>query len=98
MTHTGCLHEDFEEGVAFGRVRGFRLLLANLYDDDEGGPAVLEEIGDCAMCLRGLVYFLTSLSSSLSVAYAERAGRDRTAAVQQVEKQLEGALDELRQL
>jgi hypothetical protein len=90
--------EDFEEGVAFGKVRGFRLLLARLYEDDEDGPAVLEEIGDCAMCLRGLIYFLTSLASSLSVAVAERAGRDRDAAVQQVEKQLDEALDELRQL
>ncbi|WP_454560871.1 hypothetical protein [Mycobacterium haemophilum] len=98
MTHMGCVYDDPDAALAFGQVRGHRLVLASLYDDDEDGRAVLEEIGDCAECLRCLVLFLAAMAGSIGVRLAEMAGQDRDAAVQQFEKQLGEALDELRHL
>lgn len=99
MRHVGCAYDDPDAALAFGQVRGYRLILASLYDDEDDFHAVLEkEIGDCAECLRLLARFLAGVAGSIGAHLAEMAGQDRDAAVRQFEKQLGEALDKLRQM
>jgi hypothetical protein len=88
-THSGCCW-DYPEDVAlaYGKVRGIKLALNSLYDDDDASAAVLDEIGDCAECLRCLVRFLAGLAGSLGVSVAEAHGADESAAIRQFEKML----------
>lgn len=88
-THEGCFW-DFPEDVALahGKVRGIKLALNSLYEDDDASNAVLEEIGDCVQCLRNITRFLAGLSGSLGVSVAENYGADESAAIAQFEKML----------
>jgi hypothetical protein len=83
--------------LAFGQVRGYRLVLASLHDDDDASGTVLDEIGDCAECLRCMARFLAALAGSIGESMAELAGQDHDAAVRQFEKQLGEAIDKLPQ-
>ncbi len=88
-THPGCAL-DFPEDVAlaYGKVRGIKLALTSLYDDDNASEAVLDEIGDCAVCFRHMNRFLAGLAGSLGVAVAEAHGGDEADAIRQYEKML----------
>ena len=48
MAHRGCALDDPDAALAFGKVRGYRLVLASLHEDDDASVTVLDEIGDCA--------------------------------------------------
>jgi hypothetical protein len=98
MAHLGCIYDDTDTALAFGKVRGYRLVLANLRDDENDFSAVEDEIGDCAGCLRCLMRFLAGLAGSMCVTVAELYDQDEDAVVRQVEKQLDHALDELGRL
>lgn len=88
-THTGC-YMDYPEDVvlAYGKVRGIKLALYSLRDDDEASDAVLDEVGDCAVCLRHLIRFLAGLAGSLGESVAVAHGADKAAALRQYEKML----------
>jgi hypothetical protein len=81
---------DYPEDVAlaYGKVRGTKLALNSLYEDDDAASAVLDEIGDCVECLRCLIRFFAGLASSLGVAVAEAHGADESAAIRQFNKML----------
>lgn len=89
-THPGCCW-DYPDDVAlaYGKVRGIKLVLNDLYDDDDVSRAVLDEIGDCAECLRHLVRFLSGLAGSLGGSLAEAYGADESAAIQRFEEMLD---------
>ena len=82
-THSGCIW-DYPEDVAlaYGKVRGIKLALSSLLDDDESA-AILEEVGDCVECLRGLIRFFAGLAGSLGVALAEAHGGGEADAIRQ---------------
>lgn len=88
-THEGCVWDYPEDvAIAFAEVRGCRLTLASVQDDDAAATAVLDEIGDCVECLRCMSRFLAGMAGSIAVALAENAGADAQAAVQQLESEL----------
>lgn len=93
-THPGCVW-DYPEDVAtgYGEVRGLRLVLASLRDDDADDSPILDEMGDCTQCLRCMVRFLAGMAGSLAEALADTAGGDRVTAIRQVEKQTTDAND-----
>jgi hypothetical protein len=88
-THSGCAL-DYPEDVALahGTVRGYKLVLAAIRDDESASEALVDEIGDCAECLRHMIRFLAGMAASLGVAIAEHAGADEAAAIRQLELQL----------
>jgi hypothetical protein len=80
MAHRGCALDDPDAALAFGKVRGYRLVLASLHEDDDASVTVLDEIGDCAECLRCQIRFLARLAGSLGANVAECYGQDQAAA------------------
>ncbi|WP_198967278.1 hypothetical protein [Mycobacterium shottsii] len=95
-THDGCSWDYPREVVlAFGEVRGLKLALASVQDDDAASSAVLDEIGDCVECLRCMARFLAGMAGSIGVALAENAGADEQAVVRQLEMQLAEAIAKL---
>lgn len=81
--------------MAFGEVRGTRLVLESVQDDDAACQAVLDEIGDCPECLRCMVRLLAGMVGSVAVDLAEAYGGDTRTVVQQLELQLATAVDKL---
>jgi hypothetical protein len=88
-THAGCVW-DYPEDVALAHtgVRGNKLALCSVLGDDDQIAEILDEIGDCAVCLRLLVQFFAGATGSLSVAVAEAYGGGRMDAVRQFRKLL----------
>ncbi|WP_100520887.1 hypothetical protein [Mycobacteroides abscessus] len=95
MTHQGCAHNDLETALKFGQVRGLRLVLASLHDDDDASQIALDELEDCPECLRCMARYLAGMAGSIGVALAESHGFDADAAVRQIEMQLTEAVDDL---
>jgi hypothetical protein len=95
MTHKGCAHDDPDTALAFGKVRGCRIVLASLHDDEDARRIVFDEIGDCAECLRAIICFIAGLAGSIGVNMAKLGGADKAAAVRQFEEQLGEAIDQL---
>lgn len=89
-THPGCYMDYPEEvALAYGKVRGMKLAVNSIYaDEEDDSVAVLDEIGDCAVCLRHLIRFLAGLAGSLGTAVAEAHGGDESDAIRQYEKML----------
>lgn len=95
-THDGCSWDYPPEVVlAFGEVRGLKLALASVLDDDAASSAVLDEIGDCVECLRSMARFLAGMAGSIGVVLAQAAGRDERAVVRQLKSQLAEAIAKL---
>lgn len=83
--------------MAHTEVRGIRLVLANpsLRDDEAETEAVLDEIGDCLECLRHMCQFLAGMAGGISESLIAVVGKDRSAGIRQLEKQLAEAIDKL---
>jgi hypothetical protein len=88
-THKGCIWDcPLDVAIAYGKVRGIKLVLASVRKEDDASAAVLEEMGDCAECLRNMAQYLAGLAGSLGVTVAENAGANEAAAIHQFEKML----------
>lgn len=91
VTHDGCALDNPDRAVAVGSVRGWRLILASLHDDDDASNQILNEVEGCPACLRGLVRWLAGSTSS---AFVSIACGSEEAAIRQTEKLLAAAIDE----
>jgi hypothetical protein len=89
MVHEGCVVDDVPRGLAAGEVRALRLILASLHRDDMAKLQVLDEVGDCTECLRGLVRVLAGVAAGAG--YRDRYGHER--GVQIAEQVLAEAID-----
>jgi hypothetical protein len=73
-------------GVAVGTLRGARMILAALRDEqDDSRDRILDEVEGCVLCLRFMAHFLASATSSVFMGFA---GNNKALAVQQAEKQV----------
>jgi hypothetical protein len=98
-THSGCFWDTPQEvALAYGNVRGLQLVRAQAQDDKRAIDAVLDEIGDCAQCLRNMVALLSGMASSIAISMTENAGGPRSLAINQMERQLADARAELDRL
>jgi len=84
--------------LAYGKLRGTKLVLADVLNDENLRDEVLDEIGNCADCFRVMVTFMTSFLGSVCLGYTELAGGDRAAAIRQLDRQLMEAEAELRRV
>lgn len=95
-THSGCVW-DFPLDVALvhAEVRGIKLVLASLRDDEADTEAVLDEIGDCVECLRHMCRLLSGMAAGIGESLTAVVGKDRSAGIRQLEKQLAEAIGKL---
>lgn len=70
-------------------MRGWRLILSALHQDEDAVRNVLDEVEDCPDCLRAIVVFL---ANSTATSFSDRAGEDR--AIEIVEDLIAKAIDE----
>lgn len=88
MTHESCvLDTDPSMAEAVAAVRGWRLVLAQLNDDENAISVVLDETGDCVQCLRCMIRFTTALCAGTAQGVY---GQD--VAVRTVERELSKAI------
>lgn len=95
-THPGCSLDFPEVAEAYANIRGHRLILASLRDDDDSMTAVLDEMGDCTQCLRNMACFLAGAAAQLSEQVAVGHGSDRDGAIARWEELLQRWIDRLR--
>ncbi|OBJ58224.1 hypothetical protein A9W94_16870 [Mycobacterium asiaticum] len=91
MTHDGCALDAPDRAIAVASVRGWRLTLASLRDDEDASDRTLAEVEDCPACLRALVRWLAGSTSSAFVSIAHGS---RDAAIRQSERLLHDRLAE----
>ena len=84
--HQCPLVVNAELAQAVGILRGWRLVVAAMReDDDDASGSILDEVEGCVLCLRLMVSFLSSTAASLTVGVA---GDNQDLAVAQAEKML----------
>lgn len=90
MTHDGCVADGLDRALPAGIVRGWRLILSALHEDEDAVRNVLDEVGDCPDCLRAIVVFLANTTAR---SYSDRAGERR--AIEIVEDLIMQAIDKI---
>jgi hypothetical protein len=93
MAHRGCALDDPDKALAVGTVRGWRLIVASLRDDDSAVDLTIDELEGCSECLAQIVRFLAASTAS---AFTSIAGGSEAAAIKQAEKLLAQAIDGAR--
>lgn len=80
-----------ERALAVGKVRGMRVIVAALRDDDKARDEAIDELEGCALCMRLLVTFLASVMPPVFFGFAQG---NKALAIAEAEKVLKQYIDE----